>query len=162
MTENLFQVSRCGEMYHACPTSLYLEKYKYDLLNKICPKYSYGAKNSFAVCDIYISKNNVTLKRFDNYVLKYCYNEKKLYETPYKGLALILLKSIIINELNKDNITLETEFIVVNVNKENEKLVKYYQSISFVDSDGRSMHSNIKDFLKITENIDLIECIYTN
>lgn len=160
----MFQITRgCESQYFASPTQEYFDKNGNDFINKVCPKYSHGKKNSFATCFIHISKEIVQLSEWCNYVAEYyiykCKSLKK-YEYPYKGLGLILLKSIIVDELNKQNIDSTTDFIIYSVTKSNTKLVNYYKSLSFAICNDNEMYVNMKSsviqFLNSVTNIETI------
>ena len=148
---SMFQITHYDNMYFASPTQMYIDTYGNEMISLICPKYSFGSKNSFAVCDMNITNDCVTLLRFDNYVLRYSYFENQLYTHPYKGLGLILLKSLIVDKLNKNVITPDTKFIIKTVDKNNTKLIDYYKSLSFEIIDNNQHANNVCIEITLTD-----------
>lgn len=148
----MFTITHYDEKYFATPTNDYLNKYP-DILNKVCPKYSFGAKNALAICELSIYDNTICLKRFNNYFLRYCCDNDVLYDDVHKGLGLRLLKSVIIKLLNEQKINNEYRFFVWLSDDNNKNLIKYYNSMSFIHNKKNQMETTIYNFVKTTENI---------
>ena len=137
----MFKITHYDNKYFASPTSI-----DDSLINKVCPKYSYGANNSLAMCELYVGDNEILLSRFTNYYLSYCINNNIEYDKPYKGLGLELLYNVILQLLKENKIT-EDYIFKVATNIANKKLVEYYKSISFNDNDNKTLKTTIKNFL---------------
>jgi hypothetical protein len=76
----MFKITYYDSKYFASPTLLYNETFGDKIINKVCPKYSYGARNSFAMCELYVGDNEILLSRFTNYYLLYCIHNNIEYE----------------------------------------------------------------------------------
>ena len=58
-------------------------------------KYSYGYKDKFAMCRIYL-ESNLYISHFNNYVREfYTLNKKKFNDIMFKGVGKLLLKNIL-------------------------------------------------------------------
>lgn len=127
----MFKITSYENKYFASPTTLFNDNYGNELVNKVCPKYSYGAQNSFAMCELFIDNNQIHLSRFTNYYLSYCVSNDIEYNTPFKGLGLDLLFNVILYLLKENKIT-EDYIFSVSTDIKNKKLVEYYNSLSFI------------------------------
>ena len=142
----MFKITHYDDKYFASPTLLYNETFGDEIINNVCPKYSYGARNSLAICELFVGNNEILLSRFTNYYLLYCNDNNIEYEKPYKGLGLELLYNVILQLLKENKIT-EDYIFKVATNISNKKLVEYYKSLSFDDCDNKSLKTTIKNFL---------------
>ena len=137
--------------YFIEPSEYYYQKYSDELINEICPKYSYGNQNKICFCRIYPDESGALhISHFNNYVRNYFVQNKKLIEynrSIYKGLGIYMLKNILEKYKDKEN----TKIILDMVDTRNKNLVKFYENLSFVLYDEDNFYSNIKDVLvKIT------------
>jgi hypothetical protein len=112
-------------------------------------KYSYGYKDKFAMCRIYMEKNKLYVSNFNNYVREfYILNKKKFNDIMFKGIGKLLLKNILSYLLIKQEINVDTKIYLEMVNTKNKKLVQFYQSLSFVLLDEDNFSSRVGDILK--------------
>lgn len=150
----MFTITHYDNKYFAKPTNEYLNLYP-NILDVIYPKYSYGAKDVLAICELhYDNENKICLHRFDNYYLRYAFANNKEYNGIHKGLGLRLLKSVIIKLLNDQKIDNNYNFSVWISDNENKKLINYYNSMSFEFTDkDKIMETTIDKFLDNTKDI---------
>lgn len=134
--------------YFIEPTSEYYEKYSEQFIKEVCPKYSYGHLNKICFCRIYLDKSNILhLTHFNNYVREYYTKNKHKFENPiFKGLGVILLKSILIILLDS-GISDDTKIMLDMVDMKNKKLIEFYKNLSFCLVDEDNFYSSIKNVL---------------
>lgn len=147
-----FTISHYENKYFAEPINLDIT-----VLENIRP-YSFGAKNKLCICEITYDTNSIRLHRFTNYYKKYAEDNNKIYENPYKGLGLRLLKSVIIKLIDEKKINENYTFYVQPYSNKNDKLINFYESMSFtfIDNDNdndKIMKTTVGNFLNKTANI---------
>jgi hypothetical protein len=158
MDYDLFTICKCNydDIYFIEPTKKYFELYSRKFIDEL-NKYSYGYKDKFAMCRIYMEKNKLYVSHFNNYVREfYILNKKKFDDIMFKGIGKLLLKNILSYLLIKQEINVHTKIYLEMVNTKNKKLVQFYQSLSFVLLDEDNFSSRVGDILKKLQDLPSI------
>lgn len=147
--------------YFIEPTQAYFDKFGREFIDQICPKYSYGHLNKLAICRIYQFDNEVHITHFNNYVREYyIQNKQKFSNDIYKGLGTLLLKNILQYMVNLDSNILDNKIYLDMVNTKNKKLVKFYESLSFVLYDEDNFLSTIRDVMHKLQDYFICNILY--
>lgn len=155
-----FKLTNKEDIFYIEPTELYFKnsgEKEIKFLEQI-NKYSYGEINKFAICRIYEFEGNLYLTHFNNYVREfYTRNKQQFCDLNYKGLGQLLLKNILNHLLTTNKINSYTKIYLIMVNTKNKKLVKFYESLSFIMESPDIFYTDVESILNKLKGLPEIE-----
>jgi hypothetical protein len=155
-----FKLTKKEDIFYIEPSELYFKNLGEEEIKfiKEINKYSYGEINKFAICRIYEFEGDLYLTHFNNYVREfYTKNKQQFCNSNYKRLGQLLLKNILNHLLSTNKINLDMKIYLVMVDTKNKKLVKFYESLSFIMESPDNFYSDVKSVMDKLHTLPEIE-----